>query len=175
MNELKKLVAALITGDSTKRVGATTKVLLETLGLAQEDHGQLMWLLGIASSFLNRLGLEMKYNPFHDTWFVALDLSESSEEVIAKTTGLPTALRATLYAIIMAMRDSGKTTCSVEEITKARKKKDIKTDLKQLEKREMIGISSDGTITLASGIFYHVNFEDLYLGQENSQSDKLQS
>ncbi len=160
MNELKLLLATLIGGDSKVSAipGARTRTLLETLGMEEEEMGELMWLLGIIGSFLSRLGLTMKYNPLDDRWFIAMELDDLPDNVAAKMSPLPPSLAATLYAILQLIRDNGEATTS--SLKKLRKKETIDQDLQKLEKQKFIKMEGE-TITLGPALLYHVNIEEL--------------
>ncbi|NHJ23432.1 MAG: hypothetical protein EAX89_02580 [Candidatus Lokiarchaeota archaeon] len=132
MNEISLLMNLLSKKGYNGQFGAPKEEILEVLG-AKDKNSSIYFqkLLVQLSNYLQPIGMQIRYNPLNSYWYIRFE-SEISELISANPFEGKPSLAATLFCtLIYCLKSSGN--AYISEIQKARNKKYIKDDLKELE------------------------------------------
>ena len=140
MNELSILMHLLSKKRSINQIGATEVEILDILNVKNKNKSfYFQSLITGLSSYLIPLGLQVKFNSLNSHWYISSD-SEITELISANPFEGRPSLAATLLCVLTScLKNSG--FASIQEIKKLRNKKDIMSDLKELEKEGYLIIS----------------------------------
>ena len=170
MNEAELMIYVLSQKKDNITVGATEEELLKKLAFTDRNRKQkLLVLIDELSKNIYHLGLRIKYNPANQHWFIGFKDNSISSMLDANNNNLPTKLAATLFTILILSINS-KSKIQISEIKKIRKKKDIRTDLEELEEKGYIKINSNA-VNLTPKIFYFVDIDELASEIQNISRD----
>jgi hypothetical protein len=133
MNEMSILMHLLSKKRNVYQIGATEEEILDILNVKNKNKSiYLQNLITGLSSYLVPLGLRVKYNSLNSHWYIGTD-SELTELISANPFEGQPSLAATLLCVLTScLKNSGN--ASIQEIKKLRNKKEIMSDLKELEK-----------------------------------------
>jgi hypothetical protein len=137
MNEMSVLMHLLSKKRSAHQIGATEEEILDILNVKNKNKSiYLQNLITGLSNYLVPLGLQVKFNSLNSHWYVSSD-NELTELISANPFEGRPSLAATLLCVLTScLKNSG--IASIQEIKKLRNKKDIMSDLKELEKEGYI-------------------------------------
>lgn len=124
---------------SVYQIGATEEEILDILNVKNKNKSiHLQDLMKGLSNYLIPLGLQVKFNSLNSHWYISSD-NEITELVSANPFEGRPSLAATLLCVLTSsLKNSGN--APIQEIRKLRSKKDIMSDLKQLEKEGFLMI-----------------------------------
>jgi hypothetical protein len=161
MNELSILMHLLSRRVNKYRLGATEEEICGLLNISGKyQAGLFNQLLINLSKHIEILGLNIRFNPIDDHWYISYE-SEISNIVKANPFENKPRLAASLFSIVISCISNFGTT-SVSEIAKLRKKKGILSDLRELENQGYINLDRDsGEISLTPLIGYELDFNQL--------------
>jgi hypothetical protein len=133
MNEMSILMHLLSKKRSLYQIGATEEEILDFLNVKNKNKSiHFQNLITGLSSYLVPLGLRVKFNSLNAHWYISSD-SELTELISANPFEGRPSLAATLLCVLTScLKNSG--SASIQEIRKLRSKKDVMSELKQLEK-----------------------------------------
>ncbi len=163
MNEISLLMYLLSKKDQLDEMGSTKEEILEKLQISGREKGFIFKKLLIElSRYISPLGLEIQYNPLNTHWFLTFK-SGMSDLILANPFQDKPRLAATLFcAIILCLKSNG--IAKIEELKRLRNKKDIREDLKDLEKLGFIKIlKNHNEINLTPLIGYLLNISKLFM------------
>ncbi len=163
MNEISLLMYLLSKKDQLDEMGSTKEEILEKLQISGREKGFIFKKLLIElSRYISPLGLEIQYNPISTHWFLTFK-SSMSDLILANPFQDKPRLAATLFcAIILCLKSNG--IAKIEEIKRLRNKKDIRDDLRDLEKLGFIKfLKNHNEINLTPLIGYQLNLEKLFM------------
>jgi hypothetical protein len=140
MNEMSILMHLLSKKRSIYEIGATEEEIIDILNVKNKNKSiYLQNLMKGLSNYLVPLGLHVKFNSLNSHWFISSD-NEVTELISANPFEGRPSLAATLLCVLTScLKNSG--SASIQEIRKLRNKKDIMSDLKELEKEGFLSIS----------------------------------
>ncbi len=163
MNEISILMYMLSRKKSINQIGATEKEILKSLNVKNKNKSVYFQdILTSLSKYLEPLGLQIHFNSLNSHWFVNHD-SELTELITANPFEGRPSLSATLLCILTScLKNSGHT--SIQEIRALRNKKDIKDDIKILEKEGFLELDKKTTnIKLTPLIGYKLDLQKLFV------------
>jgi hypothetical protein len=133
MNEMSILMHLLSKKRTLYQIGATEEEILDILNVKNKNKSiHFQNLINGLSNYLVPLGLQVKFNSLNSHWYISSD-SEVTELVSANPFEGRPSLAATLLCVLTScLRNSG--SAPIQEIKKLRNKKEIMSDLKELEK-----------------------------------------
>jgi len=162
MNELTVLMYFLSKKDKFV-MGATQDEILKALNV--KDKNKTIYfqrLINNLADYLNSLGLQVKFNPLNDHWYISFE--PGITEIISANPfeGNPR-LAATLYCtLINCFNSSGETT--IQKIKEIRKKEGIIEDIKELEKLGFVTYDKyQKKVNLTPLIGYLLDLEKLFI------------
>jgi hypothetical protein len=132
MNEMSILMHLLSKKRSASQIGATEEEILDVLNVKNKNKSiYFQNLITGLSNYLVPLGLQVKFNSLNAHWYISSD-NEVTELISANPFEGRPSLAATLLCVLTScLKSSG--SASIQEIRELRNKKDIMSDLKQLE------------------------------------------
>ena len=141
MNEMSILMHLLSKKRSTYQLGATEEEILDILNVKNKNKSiYFQNLITRLSDYLVPLGLRVKFNSLNSHWYLSSD-NEITELISANPFEGKPSLAATLLCVITScLKNSG--IASIQEIRELRNKKNILSDLKELEKEGFLTISN---------------------------------
>ncbi|MHA1234787.1 MAG: hypothetical protein ACTSQL_06845 [Promethearchaeota archaeon] len=163
MNEISILMYMLTRKKSINQIGATEKEILKSLNVKNKNKSVYFQdILTGLSKYLEPLGLQIHFNSLNSHWFVNHD-TELTELITANPFEGRPSLSATLLCILTScLKNSGHT--SIQEIRALRNKKDIKDDIKILEKEGFLELDKKTTnIRLTPLIGYKLDLQKLFV------------
>jgi hypothetical protein len=163
MNEISILMYLLSKKDMVDEMGSTKEEILDYLKISGRNRGYFFRNLLIElSNYITPLGLEIQFNPLNNRWFLAYK-SNMNELISANPFQDKPRLAATLFcAIVLCLKNNG--VVKIAELQKARRKKDIRNDIAELELLGYIETLKSGTdIRLTPLIGYQLNLEKLFM------------
>lgn len=163
MNEISILIYLLSKKDQIDEMGSTKEEILEKLQISGRNKGYIFKkLLTEVSNYLFPLGMEIQYNPLNAHWFLSFK-TNMNDLILANPFQDKPRLAATLFCtIILCLKSNG--IAKVEEIKKLRNKKDLRTDLKDLEKLGYVQmLRNNSEIKITPLIGYQLNLEKLFM------------
>ena len=163
MNEISILFYLLSKRSGHHQIGTTKEEILDKLNITGRNQDFILTELLIElAKYIEPIGLQIKFNPIDEHWYITFEKDISETFKANQFIGKPS-LAATLFCIITScFKNSGK--AKVQEIKNLRKKKDIIPDLKKLSKLGYISISKNfDQVELTSLIGYQLDLHELYL------------
>jgi hypothetical protein len=163
MNETSILMYLLSKKDQLYEIGSTKEEILDKLQISgRNKHFIFRKLLSELSNYISPLGLVIQYNPLNVHWFLAFK-RKMTDLILANPFQDKPRLAATLFCtIILCLKNNGIT--KIDELQKLRQRKDIRNDLKDLEKLGYLKIlKNNNEIKLTSLIGYQLNLENLFM------------
>jgi len=163
MNEISILMYVLSRKKSVHQIGATKKEILKSLNVKNKNKSVYFQdLLTGLSKYLEPLGLQIKFNSLNSHWFINYD-SELTELISTNPFEGRPSLSATLLCVLTScLKNSGHT--SIQEIRMLRNKKDVREDLKLLEKEGFLELDKKTTnIRLTPLIGYKLDLQKLFV------------
>jgi len=161
MNELSIVMHLLSRRVNKYQLGATEEEICSLLNISGKYQSSLFnqFLINL-SKYIEILGLNIKFNPIDDHWYISYE-SEISDIVKANPFENKPRLAASLFSVLIScMSNFGSTT--VSEIVKLRKKKGILSDLRELENQGYITLDKDsGKVSLTPLIGYELDINHL--------------
>jgi len=148
---------------SIQQIGATKKEILKSLNVKNKNKSVYFQdLLTGLSKYLEPLGLQINFNSLNSHWFIKYD-SEITELISANPFEGRPSLSATLLCVLTScLKNSGFT--SIQEIKTLRNIKDIKDDIKILEKEGFLELDKKTTnIRLTPLIGYKLDMQKLFV------------
>jgi len=171
VNELSVLMHLLSNKKSLCQIGATKKEIFQTLNIKDKNKNiHFQDLLINLSKYLEPLGLQVRFNPIDSRWFISYDLELSGALSVNPFNDKPK-LAATLFTcLVSCLQNNG--IGELSEIKTLRNKKDLITDLKELEEMGFIQINKDqGFVRLTPLIGYQLDLEHLFVKLALKQKD----
>ena len=137
MNELSILMHLLSRKITTDKIGASEEEILDALNLKTKNKSiRFQYMITYLSRYVENLGLQVRYNPLDEHWFITFD-QEISDVISANPFENQPKIAATLFCTLACcFKNSG--SCMIHEISELRKKKGVREDLKILEKKGYI-------------------------------------
>ena len=134
MNEISVLMHLLTRKITLDKIGASEEEILDALNLKTKNKSiYFRYLVANLSKYIENLGLQVRYNPLDEHWFITFD-QDVSDLVSANPFENQPKIAATLFCTLSCcFKNSG--ACKVHEIVELRKKKGVREDLKVLEKK----------------------------------------
>ena len=163
MNEISVLMYMLSRKKSIHQIGATKKEILKSLNVKNKNKSVYFQdLLTGLSKYLEPLGLQIIFNSLNSHWFINYD-SELTELISANPFEGRPSLSATLLCVLTScLKNSGHT--SIQEIRMLRNKKDVREDIKILEKEGFLELDKKTTnIRLTPLIGYKLDLQKLFV------------
>ena len=165
MNEMSILMHLLSNKGEYNQIGATKKEILQALSISPSNKNESIYferLITFLSRYLEPLGLQIKFNPIDDNWFISYE-NEISDMISANPFDGKPRLAASLFCtLVCCLKNSG--IGKIHEIQELRKKKHLLEDLKELEGSGYIEID-DGMmqVRLTPLIGYQLDLEKLFI------------
>ena len=165
MNQMSIMMHLLSRKVEQNQIGATKKEILEALSISSKNKNASIYfetLITNLSQYLEPLGLQIKFNPIDENWYISYE-NETSELISANPFEGKPRLAASLFCtIICCLKNSG--IGKIHEIKELRKKKHILEDLKELKESGYIEID-DGLmqVRLTPLIGYQLDLEKLFI------------
>ncbi|NHJ21347.1 MAG: hypothetical protein EAX91_10410 [Candidatus Lokiarchaeota archaeon] len=133
MNEMSILMHLLSKKRSAYQIGATEEEILDILNVKNKNKSIYFQNLIVGlSNYLIPLGLQIKFNSLNLHWYLSSD-KEITELISANPfEGKPSLAATLLCTLTSCLKNSG--SAPIQEIRNLRNKKDIMSDLKELEK-----------------------------------------
>lgn len=133
MNEMSILMHLLSKKRSAYQIGATEEEILDVLNVRNKNKSIYFQNLIVGlSNYLIPLGFQIKFNSLNLHWYLSSD-KEITELISANPFEGKPSLAATLLCVLTScLKNSG--SAPIQEIRKLRNKKDMTSDLKELEK-----------------------------------------
>lgn len=145
------------------QIGATEEEILDTLNIKDKNKSfEFQNLINYLSYHLEPLGLQLRFNPLDDHWFLTFDY-DTTDVISANPFKDQPRLGATLfYTLACCFSNSG--VGKIDEIRNLRKKKFVIEDLKELEKLGYLKIDKyNGDVRLTSLIGYTLDLNALFM------------
>jgi hypothetical protein len=161
MNELSIVMHLLSRRVNKYQIGASEEEICNMLDISGRYQATLFHqILVRLSHYIEILGLNIRYNPINNHWYIAHE-SGISDIIKANPFEDKPRLAASLFIVIIScFSNFGKTTIS--EIAKLRKKKSILTDLQELEQIGYILLDKNNAeISLTPLIGYELDINHL--------------
>ena len=134
MNEISILMHLLSRKVTLDKRGASEEEILDALNLKTKNKSiQFQYLIANLSEYIEKLGLQVRYNPLDEHWFISFD-QDVSDIISANPFENQPKIAATLFCTL-ACCFKGSGSCKIREIIELRKKKGIIEDLKILQKK----------------------------------------
>jgi len=165
MNEMSIMMHLLSRKGEQYQIGATKKEILQALSISPSNRNESIYfetLITNFSRYLEPLGLQTKFNPIDDNWFISHE-NDISDMISANPFEGKPRLAASLFCtLICCLKNSG--IGKIHEIKELRKKRQIIEDLKELEDAGYIEID-DGLmqVRLTPLIGYQLDIEKLFI------------
>ena len=163
MNEISILMYMLSRKKSTHQIGATKKEILKSLNVKNKNKSVYFQdLLTGLSNYLEPLGLQINFNSLNSHWYIIYE-NQLTDLISANPFEGRPSLSATLLCILTScLKNSGY--ASFQEIRMLRNKKDVKDDIKILEKEGFLEIDKKTTnIQLTPLIGYKLDLQKLFV------------
>ncbi|TFG01450.1 MAG: hypothetical protein EU539_14025 [Promethearchaeota archaeon] len=164
MNELSILMQLLSNKSNIHVIGTTKEEILKTLNITNKNKDiYFQELITNLSNYIEPLGLQVRYNPLNSHWFLSHD-SEISDLVKVNPFDNKPSLAATLFCIIASCFKKSKGETTISEIKIMRNIKNIKEDLRELQKLGYIILNKDSKgVRLSPLIGYQLDLEKLLI------------
>lgn len=143
--------------------GASEEEILRALNLKTKNKTiRFQYLVANLSKYIENLGLQVRYNPLDEHWFISFD-QEVSDIVSANPFENQPKIAATLFCTLAcSFKNSG--SCMIHEISELRKKKGVREDLKVLENKGYIVIDKKSDqVHLTPLIGYELDLNALFI------------
>ena len=163
MNEISILMYILSRKKNIYQIGATKKEILKSLNVKNKNKSVYFQdIITDLSKYIEPLGLQIHFNSLNSHWFIKYD-SEITELISANPFEGRPSLSATLLCVLTScLKNSGLT--SIQEIRTLRNKKDVKEDIKILEKEGFLELDKKTTnIRLTPLIGYKLDLQKLFV------------
>ena len=147
---------------TTDKMGASEEEVLDALNLKTKNKSiRFQYLIANLSKYVQNLGLQVRYNPLDEHWFISFD-QEVSDVISANPFENHPKIAATLFCTLAcSFKNSG--SCMIHEISELRKKKGVREDLKILEKKGYIVIDKKSDrVHLTPLIGYELDLNALF-------------
>jgi len=124
---------------TTDKIGASEDEILDALNLKTKNKSiHFQHLIANLSQYIEKLGLQVRYNPLDEHWFISFE-QDVSDVISANPFESQPKLAATLFCTLTCcFKNSG--SCTIHEISELRKKKGLRDDLKVLDRKGYITI-----------------------------------
>lgn len=145
------------------QIGAPKKEILDSLQLnLQKDSYYFQELLGQLSNYIEPLGLDIRFNPIDEHWFISHDI-QTSNLLFANPFEDKPKLAASLFCVLVCcLTNSGPS--KIKDIKDLRKKKGILRDLKELEEMGYLNINEEQhEVILTPLIGYQLDLQKLFI------------
>ena len=142
--------------------GASEEEILDALNLKTKNKSiYFQYLIANLSEYIEKLGLQVRYNPLDEHWFISFD-QDVSDLISANPFEHQPKVAATLFCTLACcFRNSG--TCKIHEIVQLRKKKGVLEDLKVLEKKGYLEVNTKmDQVRLTPLIGYELDLNALF-------------
>jgi len=162
MNEISILMHLLSRKITTDKMGASEEEIFDALNLKTKNKSiQFKYLLENLSKYIEKLGLQVRFNPLDEQWFICFE-QEVSDVISANPFQNQPKIAATLFCTLAcSFKNSG--SCMIHEISELRKKKGVRDDLKILEKKGYIWIDKNSDrVHLTPLIGYELDLNALF-------------
>ncbi|MFX0080549.1 MAG: hypothetical protein ACFE94_02250 [Candidatus Hodarchaeota archaeon] len=163
MNEFTVLMHLLSNKKKKIQIGASKEEILKALNIHGKNESiYFQNLITHLSSYIEPLGLQIRFNPLSSRWFITFERYTSDFFSANPFEGKPR-LAATLFcSLICCLKNLG--TAKIQEIKKIRKKKHILEDLKELRNMGYIHIDEKlEKISLTPLIGYQLDLNKLFI------------
>jgi len=165
MNEMSIMMHLLSKKGKQYQIGATKKEILKALSISPSNKNESIYfenLITNLSRYLEPLGLQIKYNPIDENWYISYE-NEISDVISANPFEGKPRLAASLFCtLICCLKNSG--IGKIHEIKELRKKKHLLEDLKELEESGYIEIDDSlMQVRLTPLIGYQLDIEKLFI------------
>ncbi|MHA2399566.1 MAG: hypothetical protein ACXADU_11850 [Promethearchaeota archaeon] len=161
MNELTILMHLLSEKTNNVQIGATKEEVLKKLNLYGKNESVYFHnLITHLSSYIEPLGLQIRFNPLSSHWYIAFETT-TSEFLSANPFENKPRLAATIFCVLICcLKDLGRG--KIQDIKEIRRKKHIIEDLKELEKLGYLELEEDlGIVSLTPLIGYQLDLNML--------------
>ncbi|MHA1913464.1 MAG: hypothetical protein ACW986_09220 [Promethearchaeota archaeon] len=161
MNEFTILMHLLSEKTNIVHIGATKEEILKKLNLYGKNESVYFHnLITHLSSYIEPLGLQIRFNPLSSHWYIAFETA-ASEFVSANPFESKPRLAATLFCtLICCLKDMGRG--KIHDIKEIRKKKYVVKDLKELQEIGYLELDEDlGSVSLTPLIGYQLDLNKL--------------
>ncbi len=165
MNEMSILMHVMSKKEGSGRYGATMKEILKILSISPDSKNASIYfqdLIANFSKYLEPLGLQTKFNPIDNNWFISHE-AEISDIINANPfEGKPRLAATLLCSLICCLRNSG--IGKIHQIKELRKKKNVVEDLKELEEKGYLEIDDNHLqVRLTPLIGYQLDLSKLFI------------
>lgn len=161
MNELTILMHLLSEKINNVQIGATKEEVIKKLNLYGKNESVYFHnLITHLSSYIEPLGLQIRFNPLSSRWYIAFETT-ASEFVSANPFENKPRLAATIFCVLICcLKDMGR--AKIQDIKEIRRKKHVIEDLKELEKLGYLELEEDlGIVSLTPLIGYQLDLNML--------------
>ncbi|MFW9876354.1 MAG: hypothetical protein ACFFG0_24935 [Candidatus Thorarchaeota archaeon] len=163
MNEFTILMNLLSTKVDESHIGASKEEILKKLNIHGKNESiYFQNLITNLSSYIEPLGLQIRFNPLSSRWYIAFEILTSDFFSANPFEGKPK-LAATLFCtLICCLKNLGN--AKIQDIKKVRNKKYIFEDLKELQNMGYLEIDNKlGKVNLTSLIGYQLDLNKLFI------------
>ncbi len=165
MNEMSIIMHMLSRKEENLRVGATQEEILKALSISPKNKNADIYFNDIItniSKYIEFLGLQIKFNPIDDNWFITYE-PEISNLINANPFAGKPRLAATLFSVLICcLKNSG--VAKLHQIKELRKKKSVGEDLKELEDYGYLELDENQLqVRLTPLIGYQLDLNKLFL------------
>jgi hypothetical protein len=163
MNEFTILMHLLSSKKDKIRIGATKEEILKAINIHNRNESiYFQNLITHLSSYIEPLGLQIRFNPLSSCWYIAFDRYASDFFSANPFEGKPR-LAATLFCtVICCLKNLG--IAKIQDIKNIRKKKFIIEDIKELQNWGYIQFDDKlGKVNLTPLIGYQLDLNKLFI------------
>jgi hypothetical protein len=165
MNAMSIVMHLLSRKVDNYRYGATKNEILKALSFSTKNKNANVYiqdLLANIAKYIEPIGLQIKFNPIDNNWFITYEMEISNIINANPFEGKPR-LAATLFCtIICCLKNSG--VGKIHQIKELRKKKSILEDLRELEDKGYLEIDDNQLqVRLTPLIGYQLDLNKLFL------------
>ena len=163
MNELTILMHLLSTKKNKSQIGASKEEILKALNIHGKNESIYFHsLITHLSSYIEPLGLQIRFNPLSARWYMAFE-RYTSDFFSANPFEGKKRLAATLFCtLICCLKNLG--IAKIQDIKEIRKKKNVIDDVKELQDRGYIHLDEKlGKVSLTPLIGYQLDLNKLFI------------
>jgi len=163
MNEFTILMHLLSNKKNKIQIGASKEEILKALNIHGKNESiYFQNLITHLSSYIEPLGLQIRFNPLSTRWYIAFDIFTSDFVSANPFEGRPR-LAATLFCtLIYCLKNLG--IAKIQDIKEIRKKKHVIEDLKELRNMGYLQLDEKlGKVNLTPLIGYQLDLNKLFI------------
>ena len=163
MNEFTILMNLLSNKTNKIQIGASKEEILKALNIhGKNESVYFQDLITHLSSYIEPLGLQIRFNPLSSRWYMAFEM-QTSDFFSANPFEDKPRLAATLFCtLICCLKNLG--IAKIQDIKEIRKKKHIIEDLKELRKMGYLQLDDKlGYVSLTPLIGYQLDLNKLFI------------